>query len=196
MPSLCQQVQPRFCCEIGGSSFSRGIEVAKVELSAANAYAGLELSAANSEADANQSGRTGAALLVLHIPCLAYVAQVLQTVVGPIPIDVVNLRGRPRIVNMQPRKSMRSVDAAHHLNADVSVRFGSCASLIADVHARAGSNEPEKESGRRVVLQKLAQTRAGKIDSSHDAVHSQSGQKSLGVSSTNRLRYFRRGLGQ
>lgn len=62
--------------------------------------------------------------LILVIKQLRYVAQIAQSVVGRVAVDVINLMVRPLAMNVQPRKPMYQIHAAIQHGFEMTVRAG------------------------------------------------------------------------
>ena len=130
------------------------------------------------------------AALILHIHGCRNIAQVVESIVRSITVDVVNVSGRPAAAHEKPRKTVRSVQAPIDADANVSMRvFGP--SNIADLRPKPLSGYQARENARFwIVMKKLAQTLRGKIVPSHDALLMLIGQRPACVSAHGGLRYF------
>jgi len=129
------------------------------------------------------SGRS----LILQVlrPCNA--TQVAQSVIGPIPVDVVNITGRDNAIGVEPRKPVSTIRFMVYSDYPVSVGVRN-ASLLENTPQEA----LKKHASLWVVVKQFAQACCGKIGLSHDVspVKKLIGQKPARVISTGGLRHF------
>ena len=126
---------------------------------------------------------------ILHVKAVSYIAQVFNTIVCCVPVYVVNVIDGPRSVYVKPRKSVRPIKPAANSYNDVALSVHA-PSLIAEFDAATQVCFPLENASVGVVVKNLAQTRGGKIGSSHEAVLSLIGQRLTSVDALGGLRYF------
>jgi hypothetical protein len=126
---------------------------------------------------------------VLNISSSADNSKVVDAVVTPNAVDVVNFTIGPDAVNVQPCNSAQAVTDVINFCSDISVAV-IASSNVANVNGIDRALAPRKNPGFWVVVEKFAQTFCGKIGLSHDAVLSLIGQRPRGVSALSGLCHF------
>ena len=117
-----------------------------------------------SKMNAHQSGLVVRArpALVLHVDLCGRVAQIVDSVIKFVSVNVVNIVGRPNAVNVKPRKTVAGVGATvgHQVVVPILIdRTSNIASAASALVVRASS----EDARRRVKVQKLAQTRVANL---------------------------------
>lgn len=187
-------VQFPFCVDVGGMGKLGRIKSAEVEiLSASPDFCHPTPPVWANAKDAGMLVMRGGGSSVLLIDVLRNIAQVCKSVVGAIPVDVVNLVFRPFAVNVQVCQPVRQkrllVDADDFRAAGLRSGANNIASLPSpDI------GEPGEYTSFRVVVKKFAQTLRGKIGLSHDALLMLIGQRPASADNASGLRYFSGGM--
>lgn len=128
---------------------------------------------------------------VLHIHRPTNIPKVRNTVVMSHSVYMVNVTDWLNSMNIKPRKSLRLIPDVINANSPIPSLTKSSnnnTKVLGSIEWNLNSGENSRIG---VVVEKLAQTRCGKISSSHDTVSSLIGQKLARVCSTCGLRYFR-----
>jgi hypothetical protein len=128
---------------------------------------------------------------VLHIRAYIAVSQIAESVIRRIAVYVVNVFGRPRSVNVQPRQPMSFVRLA--CNNDVAIsKFSKAASNSPNLVTctTANSSKARKSACIWVVVKQFAQALRSKIKLIHDALLMLIGQRPVSVFSTARASLF------
>jgi len=137
--------------------FFSGFKSAEVQaLSVCKANPRLEFSLAQS--NAHQAGNVvGPSLLpVLRVPLIGYIAQVLNSVVRPFAVDMVDDAARPFSMNVKPSKSMRLPVFPHE--PDASVAFATCMpGNLPGLRKPASAFAPRKNASFGIIMQQLFQ---------------------------------------
>jgi len=116
----------------------------------------LELALALS--DAHQTGKAVRPSLapILRVPLIGYIAQVLNSVVRPFAVDMVDDAARPLAMSVKPSKSMRLSVLPHEPDAAVS-----CATCIPGnlpcFRKPASAFAPRKNASFGIIMQQLFQ---------------------------------------
>ena len=110
---------------------------------------------------------SNAGRIVFHDPLIARIfgsvgkPKILNSIIGRVPIDVINKIWRPIAVKMNPRNAMRAIEnSAPDLDIEMPARHQSPGLLASPAgipigrHVRALA--PVKESGRRIVIKNRA----------------------------------------
>jgi len=127
---------------------------------------------------------------ILLIYAYRHIAQILNSIVRWIAVNVIDMVRGLHAMNVNPRESVRQIRTTVDPNPQISLPIiASCDGSSLGV--AAGADAPRKHARFAVVVKKFAQTLRGKIGLSHDAVLSLIGQRPVSVSSTCGLRYFR-----
>jgi hypothetical protein len=131
--------------------------------------------------------------LILRVLRICGLTQIVQTVVSPTTIYVVNAICRPSTMHIQPRKAMRHIDFSINPNFDVALveRPGNLAGSAERALIGRG---PCEDTGFRVVTKNLFKTllRQATLRLSHEAPRMLIGQRLRGVISATGPRHFLR----
>jgi len=184
-------VQPALSLNVGGVSFFGRSKAAKMQCLAHVLYACRPLfldrvvRGSYESRGANRCSRSE----VLHIGLGRNIPKVCNSVIGRVPIHMVNVLFRPLAERVKPSQPVAVVPYSINPNYAVSVAVGA-ASHFPCVRPEAKLNAPCESATVGVVVKNFAQSLRGKIGLSHDAVLSQIGQRLAGVSAHGGLRYF------
>lgn len=85
---------------------------------------------------------------------MGVIAQVGEPIVAPNPVDVVNLMGRPYLVDVEPRQLMSLVPSSIQAHDSVALRNDASGDGT-DHHSISVTDPPPELSGQRVVRQKF-----------------------------------------
>lgn len=141
----------------GMGFFGRG-KGSEVDVSSINLNARLPLAFTKSFCTYQAGGAvTSGNPLVLAIFGSRHVSQVCNSVVVGDAIDVVNVASGPFAMNVEPRKTMLSVNAAFKANASVSLRLGDIPRPCPSLRKLIAADKPDENTRLRVVAQKLFQ---------------------------------------
>ena len=179
------RVKATFGLNVGGVSILRSLENAKVNAFTANGNLRQEVASGRNVVNTGESARVVAVspALILGVDCAGGFAQVLNAVVQPIPVYVVDMGAGEFPGVPKPNKAM-SVDLARaNLDPVVSLVIDCKRGLADKIRAHRGLNARPR-IGFGVVVQQFAQALRRKIVGSHDAVLSLIGQRPGGVDST------------
>jgi hypothetical protein len=100
---------------------------------------------------------------VLRIAVSQNYAQIGNSVVGFLPVDMVNQARRPFAVNVKPRKAVRFVDFAADTNSIVSNTLFNAPGYVTRFYGFARPNKPNKYASFRVVTKHFFQVICRKL---------------------------------
>ena len=91
---------------------------------------------------------------VLRIAVGKHIAQIANSVIRFVAVDVINKPSRPFAMRVQPCQTMRFVDTSSDANGDVPNAFFCASGNIASFNSPAGSNLPQKHASPRVIIKR------------------------------------------
>ena len=130
------------------------------------------------------------AALILHIHGCRDIAQVVESVVCPIAVNVINVSGRPDPVRGEPRKTVRRVKTLIDTKPDITLRGFAPSDITGSRPIPLSRGQADEFAGLWIVIEKFAQTLRGKIGLSHDAPSKRIGQRPASADNASGLRYF------
>jgi hypothetical protein len=169
------------CCQVRGVGLLWRVKVANVGLFSVQLNPCLKPAITRPDAKNAKFVARSRAFLVLQIHASRYVAQVCNSIICAITINVVNIGFGPLCVHVQPRKAVRQKFCIAGSNDNVP-------KLIDAAHLRAFFTSaprfaPRKKSRFWIVVQQLTQALCGNIGLSHDASFPLIGQRPVSVTS-------------
>lgn len=112
-------------------------------------------------------GNSGSCL-VLGVDKLACFSQVHKTIVGSIPVDVVNLKARPMTVRVQPRETVCAVSMPANSQENVSVGVNTASGLASLEPSMSPHVYPaRKHAGKRVEIKQGSELFRSQVMFSH-----------------------------
>ncbi len=153
-------VQPLFSFLIRRASFFRRVEQSYAYCLVIDLYACLPLAvfASNTRKSACVARRF---FSVMRISNVGGFAQINQSVVCAVVINMINLIRRPHAVSIKPRKPVRSVQEIVYTNADIPMLHHTpCHGTLT---AFSPGYSPLKKPGIRVIINKFFQPLYGKF---------------------------------
>ena len=145
----------------------RGFEIAKVLLSPVDHDLRTPTLCALVPRHAEEARGASAtrSCLILHIHGLRNIPEVCNSIVRPIPIDMVNVMFRPRAVRVQPRQSVRPEERS--VDPDDNVAIAVDRSRDSAYLDPLATYSPPKNSAVQLVVKQRSQRFGGKVSAFH-----------------------------
>ena len=183
-------MQASFGTHVCGMSILYGIERSQITPFAVDTDAGYVFTTGFEDSKHSSATIRAGLALVLHLFASRYFAEIVDRIVRAIPIDVINLAGRPPAENVEPCQTMRFSLSASDFNTDVSEVIGVTSHFVGARAVGASAFKPSKHASFRIVMKAFAQIFRSKIGLSHKALQKLIGEKPERDSTRFGLRYF------
>src|SRR5574343_1733521 len=101
---------------------------------------------------------------ILRVTVRHPISQICQSVIRLITVNVINQSLRPSSIGVQPRKSVRLINATFDTNRDITNLFSFASGNRSRFDGLASVNDPSKDTSLRVIFKDFTKVCLRKID--------------------------------